>query len=354
MTSRNSSSARHGRPAQANLLSPQCANVQLGHGAGSGAARHQPAALAEAFEARRPRRRTHAVDHHVDAFSVRQPLDCGRNVRRPVVDRLAGAQIARPARFLLPARRHDHHRAEQMGDLNGSGCDPAARADDQRPLSRAKPRLCREHAPGGRKDERRRRRVGEGHTGRNRVEVRDGHDGKLGECPAARPAQGCQSLRTCSVRPPGNTGTARSSAPGLIATRSPGLQGVRPPSGSPSASTMPAPSAPPICGSGSRFGPRSRTIRSRWLRLAARMRTSASPGPGAGVGASSKHRTSGAPGRWNVTARMSRTALIRLSRRPRRCAQPLPGRIVGRRDTASRRSARASARPACRAALPGA
>src|SRR5919205_110965 len=70
---------------------------------------------------------------------------------------------------------------------------------------------------------------------------------------------------------------------------------------SPTASTMPAPSAPRIRGFGTEGSP-LRTQTSRWFNDAARKRISTSPGPATGSGASSYRSTSGPPSSWIRTA----------------------------------------------------
>src|SRR5204863_63220 len=74
--------------------------------------------------------------------------------------------------------------------------------------------------------------------------------------------------------------TPSCSRPGLITTASPG---ARPDTPSPSASTVPAPSAPRMRGLGTEGSP-CRVHTSRWLSDAARRRISTSPGPATGGG----------------------------------------------------------------------
>src|SRR6266540_5143882 len=92
------------------------------------------------------------------------------------------------------------------------------------------------------------------------------------------------------------------STPGLITTRSPGSKPATP---SPSASTVPAPSAPRIRGFGTEGRP-LRTQMSRWLSAEARRRIKTSPGRGSGSGTPSTTSTSGPPSSWIRTASIGR------------------------------------------------
>ena len=76
------------------------------------------------------------VEHDIDAAPLREGLNLGDEILRPVIDREIGSERAAEGAFFVGSGGGDHHRAEGFGELDRGRADAARSAVNEQRLAR--------------------------------------------------------------------------------------------------------------------------------------------------------------------------------------------------------------------------
>src|SRR5687768_7518087 len=114
---------------------------------GSRAASNQPSAFSQRGEAFEPTVTTHAVDDDIDAAFVGKISHFSNDVRRLVVDPIAGAMLLGLRQFVIAARCYNDLGAERGGNMESGAGDTTADTENKHRFAGLYPGVGDEHAP---------------------------------------------------------------------------------------------------------------------------------------------------------------------------------------------------------------
>jgi hypothetical protein len=135
------------------LASKEETDVELGVGAGGGAASDEAPGGGEALEAFGPGGGADVFERDVHAVIVGEAANLFGDGHDAVMDDLIGAEVFGFGEFFVTARGGDHATPKEFGDLNGGAADTAAGGEYEDNFTGAELSAIDEHVPGGLEDD---------------------------------------------------------------------------------------------------------------------------------------------------------------------------------------------------------
>ena len=128
-------------------------DIKFGVGAGGGAAGDETSGGAQAFDAFAPGGFADVLEDDVDAAIVGEAANFLGDGHDAVMNDFVGAELSGFGDFFIVAGGSNHAAAEEFGDLDGGGTDPAAGSDHEDLFARLELRAIDEHVPSGLEDD---------------------------------------------------------------------------------------------------------------------------------------------------------------------------------------------------------